>query len=721
MTVPLAPANVTADLPRPKDVGILGMDIYFPRRCISEEDLEVFDGVSKGKYTIGLGQEYMAWPDDREDINSFALNAVSGLLEKFNVDPRSIGRIDVGTETIIDKSKSVKTTLMSLFAESGNFDIEGIDSKNACYGSTAALFNAVNWIESSSWDGRNAIVVAGDIAVYAEGAARPAGGAGAVALLIGPNAPIVFEPIHGNYMADTYDFYKPNLSSEYPEVDGPVSVVTYTGALDNAYTAYREKVARAAKRAGVSTQHDDSKAIFSIDSVDYALFHSPYGKQAVKGHARLLFNDFLSNSKAPIFANIANAEAYRALSQAASLKDKGLEKDFITAGKKSFAEKVEPGMACSKRLGNMYTGSLYGCFASLVSNVEPAQLKGKRVSMYAFGSGCAASFFTIRVKGDTTEIKEKMDLMNRLAAMKVVSCQDFVDALNLREKNHNAKDFVPEGSIDNIWPGAFYLESIDAKYRRKTVISIPLQAHLESEKNRARRDTGLKTLEARRQRQQGLPGDSPTWQVLCSSSSEETLSAVVAQHLESTAVKEVSCHKSKRENMVIPVIQIPAQPSKRDAESVENEEDLRKGLFEWVGMAGLANDRVDPFVAVYDAPTPNVVGTVTHLRWSGFLPPSFVQAVIDCVTKHFQSSSQPQFVSITAHSCTWSPVCYIPHSLSSTAEATPIRDPTRNSEDTWCLIITEKDVGSTSTVQGATRGCSWMLAESIGKHDARWG
>jgi hydroxymethylglutaryl-CoA synthase len=28
-------------------------------------------------------------------------------------------------------------------------------------------------------------------------------------------------------MANTYDFYKPQLSSEYPEVDGPVSVVTY--------------------------------------------------------------------------------------------------------------------------------------------------------------------------------------------------------------------------------------------------------------------------------------------------------------------------------------------------------------------------------------------------------------------------------------------------------------------------------------------------------------
>ena len=35
-------------------------------------------------------------------------------------------------------------------------------------------------------------------------------------------------------MSNTYDFYKPNLSSEYPEVDGPVSVVTYVAALDAA-------------------------------------------------------------------------------------------------------------------------------------------------------------------------------------------------------------------------------------------------------------------------------------------------------------------------------------------------------------------------------------------------------------------------------------------------------------------------------------------------------
>ncbi|KAF7359815.1 3-hydroxy-3-methylglutaryl coenzyme A synthase [Mycena venus] len=468
------PAAVEA--PRPKDVGILAMEIYFPLRCISEVDLEEYDGVSKGKYTTGLGQQYMAWADDREDINSFALNAVSGLLEKYNIDPKSIGRIDVGTETLVDKSKSVKTTLMSLFAESGNFDIEGVDSKNACYGSTAALYNAINWVESSSWDGRNAIVVAGDIAIYARGAARPAGGAGACAMLIGPNAPVVFEPIHGTYMADTYDFYKPNLSSEYPEVDGPLSVVTYIQALDESYKAYKAKAAKASKNVhlngdGRANGHvnGDSATPFNLESVDYALFHSPYGKLAVKGHARMLYNDFRSAPSAPQFAAIPEAEreAFFAATPKASLTDKNVEKTFIAAGRKSFAAKVDPTMACSRRLGNMYTASLYGCLASLLSTVPSTELKSKRASMYAFGGGCVGSFWTLRIRGDTSEIAEKMDLLNRLKKMKVVSCQEFVDALALRKKHLHAVGFTPEGSVDNIWPGSYYLDSVDDKYRRK--------------------------------------------------------------------------------------------------------------------------------------------------------------------------------------------------------------------------------------------------------------
>jgi hydroxymethylglutaryl-CoA synthase len=47
-------------------------------------------------------------------------------------------------------------------------------------------------MSSDSWDGRYGIVVCADLAVYDKGAARATGGAGAIAMLIGPNASIVF-------------------------------------------------------------------------------------------------------------------------------------------------------------------------------------------------------------------------------------------------------------------------------------------------------------------------------------------------------------------------------------------------------------------------------------------------------------------------------------------------------------------------------------------------
>ena len=89
---------------------------------------------------------------------------------------------------------------MQRFEEAENFDLEGVDNKNACYGGTAALFNTVNWVESSSWDGRCGIVVMADIAIYGKGPARPTGGVGAVALLIGPDAPLKIKPTKQHYM-----------------------------------------------------------------------------------------------------------------------------------------------------------------------------------------------------------------------------------------------------------------------------------------------------------------------------------------------------------------------------------------------------------------------------------------------------------------------------------------------------------------------------------------
>ena len=59
---------------------------------VSQEDLEVHDQVQPGKYTVGLGQRNMAFTGDQEDVVSMSLTAVHSLLEKYEVDPRDIGR-----------------------------------------------------------------------------------------------------------------------------------------------------------------------------------------------------------------------------------------------------------------------------------------------------------------------------------------------------------------------------------------------------------------------------------------------------------------------------------------------------------------------------------------------------------------------------------------------------------------------------------------------------
>lgn len=44
-------------------------------------------------------------------------------------------------------------------------------------------------------------------------------------------------------MCHVYDFYKPDLSSEYPTVDGKLSIQCYLSALDACYRTFSRKAA----------------------------------------------------------------------------------------------------------------------------------------------------------------------------------------------------------------------------------------------------------------------------------------------------------------------------------------------------------------------------------------------------------------------------------------------------------------------------------------------
>lgn len=85
--------------------------------------------------------------------------------------------------------------------------------------------------------------------MYEKGPARPTGGAGVVAMLIGPDAPAVVEIPRATHMEDVYDFYKPTMVSEYPRVDGNLSNACYLRAIDNCYQRYSERCVGVGKLA----------------------------------------------------------------------------------------------------------------------------------------------------------------------------------------------------------------------------------------------------------------------------------------------------------------------------------------------------------------------------------------------------------------------------------------------------------------------------------------
>lgn len=103
---------------------------------------------------------------DDEDTVSMAYTVLDRLMKRCKLDYADIGRLEVGTESGVDRAKSVKSFLMARFEASGNHNVEGADTTNACYGGTNALFNTVQWVQSPTWDGRYGILICSDVAVY---------------------------------------------------------------------------------------------------------------------------------------------------------------------------------------------------------------------------------------------------------------------------------------------------------------------------------------------------------------------------------------------------------------------------------------------------------------------------------------------------------------------------------------------------------------------------
>ena len=395
------------------NIGISAIQVYFPNTFVNQEKLESYDGVSKGKYTIGLGQCNMSITNDREDTVSMALTVTKSLLNDYNIDPKIIGRLDVGTESSIDKSKSVKSNLMRLFAPYNNFNIEGVDNINACYGLTAAIFNCIEWLKSEDCHDRYAIAVGTDIATYHEKNARPTGGAGAIAILITKNAPIIIDTgIRTSYMNHDYDFYKPDMNLEYPIVNGKYSNELYKKSLKFCYNNFKKNFTRKYNKD------------CNLKTFDYYIFHTPYSKL--------------------IYKSILELE----------------QLDNIIIDKKI----IESGLFCSKHIGNTYTCSLWFSLVSLISCID--NLVNKDILAFSYGSGITSTLLNIKVIDSVKKIKEKINLHNRLINRKEISPESFSTYLLERQNIYNKNNIKINSELLPINNNVYYLDSITSDYKR---------------------------------------------------------------------------------------------------------------------------------------------------------------------------------------------------------------------------------------------------------------
>ena len=365
-----------------RTVGIDDLGVYTPSHRLDLEELARSRGVDPAKITIGLGVQQMSVAPPWEDAVTLGANAARRVLGGETLQRDEIGMLLVATETAVDHAKPVGIFVHELLGLPAS--CRTLELKHACYGGTAGLMLAAEWVRSGAARGRKALVVATDIARYdLHSSAEFTQGAGAVALVIG-EAPrlLALDPVSGVYAKNVYDFWRP-LDRREALVDGKFSVDCYLEALDGAlddWVALARPTAPPAAACGA------------------LLYHTPFPKMAYKAHARLMAHEWRRTGRGADGLTDATEQTYAAL--------------------------VDPWLGAARRIGNTYTASLFFCLAWLAETAGD-RLPGSTVGLFSYGSGCCAEYFTGRFAPDSAAVAARIGLGNMLATRRPLSVEEY--------------------------------------------------------------------------------------------------------------------------------------------------------------------------------------------------------------------------------------------------------------------------------------------------------
>lgn len=316
------------------EIGLEKISFNIPHLYVDMEELAKARKEDPAKYKIGIGQDEMAVAPLSQDPVTLAANAALQMLTE--EDKQAIDFIMFATETGIDQSKAASVYVHRLIGLPE--EVRSIELKHACYSGTAALQLAKGHV--TLHPERKVLVLASDIARY--GLNTPGEvtqGAGAVAMLIGSEPKVLRLDDDSTFVTkDIMDFWRPNYS-DYAYVDGKYSNQKYIEFFNQVWKAYKEKTKE------------------GLDDFEALCFHLPYTKMGRKALETIL--------------------------------DEGNE-----ATQERLMTYYEASTQYGRKVGNVYSASLYLSLLSLLENVDNMKPNGK-IGLFSYGSGAVGEFFTM--------------------------------------------------------------------------------------------------------------------------------------------------------------------------------------------------------------------------------------------------------------------------------------------------------------------------------------